>query len=358
MNDFVVGSQLLYDNLFLKLGVRTKLSYLYLCSICDANGVLMWKDSFLEEKLMLSQSAGLDFKSLYGEKTALSILKQYNWVCEFWVDNQKYLWIPRFPGSQPNRGALKPKKMGYPFPPDELVKQHLRNTLGREPTRKECKSASPATYGKSGSSTTMHNAAMEVWEEWKNRQVKPGACTFSYNVSKLILDTLKHITKEQAKGLIRFAYEAEHPTARFWRGGNDTGRKYLGLDNLFRKKKLSSRVQMVEEWLLKKQKALGPMQDDFGPMAKYRIGPAGTTTDFAGRPARLNNQQQKMIALFSERGGAGVTTTELAAIALKYSARISELRGLGYDIAIVERNENGVNTYVMVGSPEDSNGLD
>ena len=358
MNDFVVGSQLLSDALFLKLGVRTKLSYLYLCGICDANGIAIWNDSFLEDRLMLAHSVGVKFKSLYAESTVLTVLKEQYWICEFWDDGQKYFWVPRFAGSQPNRGSLKPKKMGYPFPPDELVRQHLRNTLGREPTKKECKSTSPATYGKKGASSSMHNGAMEVWEEWKNRQVKPGACNFSYHVSKLVLDTLKHISKEQAKSLIMFAYEAEHPTARFWRGHNDSGRKYLGLENLFRKKKLPARIQMVEEWLIRKQKALGPMEDDFGPMAKYRVGPAGTTSDFADRPDRLNNQQQKMVDMFTKRGEAGVSTTELAAIALKYSARISELRGLGYDIAIVERNENGVNKYVMFGIPESNNGVD
>jgi hypothetical protein len=55
-----------------------------------------------------------------------------------------------------------------------------------------------------------------------------------------------------------------------------------------------------------------------------------------------------MLRLFVERGDEGVRTRELADIALKYSSRISELRGLGADIAVVERSEDGDNLYALL----------
>ena len=39
---------------------------------------------------------------------------------------------------------------------------------------------------------------------------------------------------------------------------------------------------------------------------------------------------------------------ELAELALKYSSRISELRGYGADIVMVERNEDGDNVYQLI----------
>lgn len=53
---------------------------------------------------------------------------------------------------------------------------------------------------------------------------------------------------------------------------------------------------------------------------------------------RLSKQCRDLLGLFHERGDAGVWNNEMAARMLKYTGRVSELRGAGYRIEIVERN--------------------
>jgi hypothetical protein len=45
----------------------------------------------------------------------------------------------------------------------------------------------------------------------------------------------------------------------------------------------------------------------------------------------------------------------LAGIALKYTGRLSEIRGAGHDVVLTERSSNGNNLYVLVGG---SDGMD
>ena len=127
MNEFVLGNNLLYDQDFVSLGVRTQLSYIYLMSICDQNGVCFFVSSFLEDKLMLNRSL-LPKKlndPLGAEKRALKKLQNSGYICEFWDDNKLYFWLPRFSPSQPRKGSLKPKKKGYPVPPKNIVEHFL-----------------------------------------------------------------------------------------------------------------------------------------------------------------------------------------------------------------------------------------
>ena len=130
---------------------------------------------------------------------------------------------------------------------------------------------------------------------------------------------------------------------------------------------------MVEAWLDRQGPAVQSTDGtDLGPMAAYRArrpspngvasrrspsamvsntqapqAPAGTKTSPNPRPKRLNAQCRKMLLLFQQRGDRGVRTSELAQIALKYSARVSELRGHGYAIVCAERASDGNNLYVM-----------
>lgn len=48
--------------------------------------------------------------------------------------------------------------------------------------------------------------------------------------------------------MVRYAYESDDPTCRFWRGDNDRGEEYLGLDNLMRVGKLGDRVSRALAW--------------------------------------------------------------------------------------------------------------
>jgi len=61
---------------------------------------------------------------------------------------------------------------------------------------------------------------------------------------------------------------------------------------------------------------------------------------------RLSRQCQAILDLFRSSLGNRVSNWELAAISLKYTGRISDLRAAGYTINIVERNrETGLTVY-------------
>ena len=93
--------------------------------------------------------------------------------------------------------------------------------------------------------------------------------------------------------------------------------------------------------------------DPNGPIALYYRERAQTPVsenDSAvshSEAANLNRQQTQILSLLIKRGNEGVWTQELAKVALKYSARISELRALGYSISVVERTEHGNNRYAL-----------
>jgi hypothetical protein len=67
--------------------------------------------------------------------------------------------------------------------------------------------------------------------------------------------------------------------------------------------------------------------------------------------ARLSAQCREILALLRARGPNGVWNTELAEIALKYTGRVSELRGAGFKIQIHER-DGARNRYVLEFDPE------
>jgi hypothetical protein len=75
-----------------------------------------------------------------------------------------------------------------------------------------------------------------------------------------------------------------------------------------------------------------------------------------GERKRLNAQCLKILDLLESQ--EQVTNTELQAIAINYTARISELRGVGgYDVRIVQRNrQTGVNVYQLFTSDESTGG--
>ena len=161
----------------------------------------------------------------------------------------------------------------------------------------------------------------------------------------MIRAALQESSVEQLIDLIVYAYEADEPGPRFWRGENSHNRTYLGLDNLMVASKLQGRLQLVAVWKDKN----GHTEDgtNLGPLAAYRRGPRGTKSTPDPRPKRLSDQCVKILALFRERGPEGVRTSELAAIALKYTGRLSEIRGAGHDIVLVEREKSGNNLYVL-----------
>jgi len=112
---------------------------------------------------------------------------------------------------------------------------------------------------------------------------------------------------------------------------------------------LQARLQAVALWM-DTTGARAEDGTDLGPLAAYRRkGPRGTASSPDPRPQRLSDQCRKILALLVERGDRGVRTSELAAIALKYTGRLSEIRGAGHDVVLTERSNDGNNLYILSG---------
>jgi len=286
-----------------------------------------------------------------------------------------WAWLPHLGSWQPTQGRLqRPRDPACPPPPREAVQATLRRLWGREATAAEARAACPRAWGRTsasaGSAAPAEGDVLAVWGEWRDRQQRPGACRLGSGARRLVASALREATVEQLQLLLRYAYEADQPGPRFWRGENPTRATYLGLDNLLRGAKLASRLQLALEWRHGLQATA--IQGDgttLGPMAAYRArpvpaagptttqalpppsgraGPAGTTSASPDGSVRLSRQCQQMLQLFLQRADQGVRTSELAEIARKYTGRVSELRGAGADIVLATREPSGDNLYVMV----------
>lgn len=319
---------------------------LYLQALADRDGIVQ-VDTTQLVPLMRHGADRLQAVHLVRE------LERYGLLGLWGVDGRTWAWLVRQHDDQPSSGALAlPRCTDRPAPPRELVLAMLGRQLGREATAAEGKRASPRSWGlvRQAAPDPAQEVA-RVWGAWRDRQARPGACVLAEPVQRQVRAALQQATADQLVQLVAFAYEADEPAARFWRGQNDQRRTYLGLDNLLRLGKLADRLQLVEQWA-STQRPVDGDGTDLGPLAAYRRrGPAGTQTSPDPRPARLAAQCEAMLRLFVERGEEGVRTHELAELALKYSSRISELRGHGADIVVAERHEDGDNVYQLL-NPE------
>lgn len=275
---------------------------------------------------------------------AAGLLALYSHAGRTWV------WLTRHASDQPHSGALtQPRCVDRPAPPREAVVALLERQLGRAPKLAEAKRLCPRAWGLVREAAGIPaNDVARVWAAWRDRQQRPAGCHLGDAVARMVRGALAVASADQLVALVEFAYDADEPAARFWRGHNEQRRTYLGLDNLLRLGKLSDRLMLVEAWQAQRRPDAGD-GTDLGPLAAYRWrGPTGTTTTPDPRPLRLSAQCAVMLRLFIERADDGVRTRELADIALKYSSRISELRGLGADIVVVERCEDGDNLYTLL----------
>lgn len=69
-----------------------------------------------------------------------------------------------------------------------------------------------------------------------------------------------------------------------------------------------------------------------------------------GERRRLSEQCRQILAFLRQRGAAGCWNDELARIALKYTGRISEIRGAGFEVEIHER-KGPRRRYVLTADP-------
>lgn len=76
------------------------------------------------------------------------------------------------------------------------------------------------------------------------------------------------------------------------------------------------------------------------------ISPSDPHVTDPAEARRLSRQCQTILDLFRCALGNKVSNWEMAAVSLKYTSRISDLRAAGYTINVVERNrETGLVVY-------------
>jgi hypothetical protein len=103
---------------------------------------------------------------------------------------------------------------------------------------------------------TQKSDVERVFIAWREKQKSPALVRISEERRKLISRSLQDMSVEDLQALIRFAYEADHSRARWWRGENPRRRRYLGLEFLLQPTKLAPRVELALRW------AAGDLEDD------------------------------------------------------------------------------------------------
>lgn len=89
-----------------------------------------------------------------------------------------------------------------------------------------------------------------VFEAWRARQRLPAACKLTAPRRKLIEAAVKDHGTDDLLALVRYAYDADEPGPRFWRGDNRQERTYLDLTNLLVRSKLAGRVEAALAWVM------------------------------------------------------------------------------------------------------------
>ena len=91
-------------------------------------------------------------------------------------------------------------------------------------------------------------------------------------------------------------------------------------------------------------------QRPFPPVSRH-TDPA--TSHEAERKLNRSGRRRGQIAAILERLRRGpATNTELAALSLKYTGRISDLRAQGFDIECRRQQDEGATVYVLTGEPQ------
>jgi hypothetical protein len=357
VEDRVIRATFWKDRNLRKVSSESRLILLWLIAQADADGILelssMAKESPVEKALIELSANG---------QVACYEAKDARWI-----------WLPRMSGEQPSNGRLKVSRCSDRVPPPKPVVQGtLEKYYGREVSNTECKQACPRSFGqKRKSSGAATSDVQEVYNAWRDRQARPNACHLGPAARRTIESALKETKGERLITFIKYAYESDDSPARFWRGQNQQQRTYLGLDNLLQTGKLEGRLQAMEAYNSKHRSSGDKGLSSMGPMGAYRAHkrrvtkpaqpqpqkpteavtkPPSVMGGVGGEMIRLSRQCRTILALFEDRGDRGVTTSELAEIALKYSSRISDLRKAGHVIELVNRDRKGGNNLYILRS--------
>jgi len=150
---------------------------------------------------------------------------------------------------QPTTGPMKPdvNPMAGWEPTDNQISAALSKHMGRPVSKAEvrvARSGPPRPRVPTGVPPEVET----VWEAWASRQAQPDACRLGPAVISMIRRALNTTNPDTIALLIKYAYEADEPGPRYWRGENPRAQRYLGLDNLLGPEKLPSRIQMAVAW--------------------------------------------------------------------------------------------------------------
>ena len=332
---------------------RDRWVHLWLLASCDADGLCAVSSE------PISEFTGSTRKEVVQSVQQLSSDGRLALYFDTEQNNRTFAWLPHGGGafrvSKPRVPVAQ--DMTIPAPRKPKVIETLTALWGRKPSIPEAQSACPRAWGKKRkpvkSDKPPSDDVNSVFEAWRTRQKRPNACRLGNASKRLIKSALSEADADSVVLLFKYAYESDEPGPRYWRGENNRKATYLGLDNLLRLTKLAGRIQLAMEWAkTASEQATEEDGTTLGPMAAYRasrgrVGPRGTTSESPDGAPRLSAQCARILALFQQRADDGVRTNELADIARKYTGRISELRGHGADISIVERGSDGNNLYVM-----------
>ena len=245
-------------------------THLYLISTADLDGIAPL-DSEEAAAAVFGDRSTLNRHTVVG---CIRSLAANGYIGTYVEDGNSFAWIPDT--FQPRRGALKrSRRSELPAPKKEVVQTTLMKLWGRKPSDKDCKSACPRAWGrrtapKSRAQTISSPDVEAVWLAWRDRQARPNACRLG-GARRLIENALSEASPDHLVLLIKYAYESDDPGPRFWRGENNRGRTYLGLNNLLVTSKLQERIQSCLEWIEQSKSTV--RSDDgtnFGPLAQYK----------------------------------------------------------------------------------------
>jgi hypothetical protein len=91
--------------------------------------------------------------------------------------------------------------------------------------------------------------ARRVYDAWLARQKRPGTCRYTAERESLLRRRLGlGYSADDLVALVRYMFEADRPTPRWFRGENPQRTQYLDLDNLLREEKLGGRVTEALTW--------------------------------------------------------------------------------------------------------------
>lgn len=92
--------------------------------------------------------------------------------------------------------------------------------------------------------------AEQVFEFWLAYQKRPDLCKLTVARRKLLKRALKDYDALDLCALVKYAYEANEPGPKYWRGDNRQDRTYLDLVNLLSDAaRLPGRVEKAVTWL-------------------------------------------------------------------------------------------------------------